>query len=107
MSADQVAVLLKFLFGRTWSSPGQPSPVLRWVDEPADAIRADLNRGDGVQLEGTSLPDCCRLDEDSDIFLTPTTRDDTRLRTESPRDGGVVVCGRPKTKDGKDQRIFP
>ena len=52
MPPEQAVILLRFLFARTRSTVGQPAPVLRWLYEPADTIRGDLNRGDGVQLDG-------------------------------------------------------
>ena len=52
MPPEQAVILLRFLFARTRTTVGQPAPVLRWLYEPADTIRGDLNRGDGVQLDG-------------------------------------------------------
>ena len=70
MAPEQAGVLLRFLFARTRSTVGQPAPVLRWLDEPAATIRGELNRGDGVQLEGLDNDEVLPTVEDLKIILT-------------------------------------
>ena len=73
MEAEQVIVLLKFLFGRTRATAGQPQPVLRWLDQEADTIRQDLDRNDPVKLPGVTnaevLPTIPDLMKILDYFL--------------------------------------
>ena len=73
MDSEQVIVLLRFLFARTRASAGQPQPVLRWLDQPADIIRQDLDRNIPVQLPGVinaeiqpTIPDLMKI---LDFFL--------------------------------------
>ena len=73
MEAEQAVLLLKFLFGRTRATAGQPAPVLRWLDQDADGIRQDLERNGPVQLPGMinaevqpTIPDLMKI---LDFFL--------------------------------------
>ena len=79
IEADHVILLLRFLFGRTRATAGQPQPMMRFLDQEADLIRQDLERNGPLELPGITnnevnpptIPDLMKI---LDCFLNRQPR---------------------------------
>ena len=73
LDAEHVILLLRFLFGRTRATAGQPQPMLRFLGQEPDQIRRDLEANGAIVLPGltnddinSSIPDLMKI---LDCFL--------------------------------------
>ena len=78
LDADHVILLLRFLFGRTRATAGQPQPMMRFLDQEPDLIRQDLERNGPLELPGitnneinSTIPDLMKI---LDCFLNRQPR---------------------------------
>ena len=78
LDADHVILLLRFLFGRTRATAGQPQSMMRFLDQEPDLIRQDLERNGPLELPGITnneinptIPDLMKI---LDCFLNRQPR---------------------------------
>ena len=55
LDAEHVILLLRFLFGRTRATAGQPQPMLRFLGQDPDQIRRDLENNGPIELPDIAI----------------------------------------------------
>ena len=102
LDADHVILLLRFLFGRTRATAGQPQPMMRFLDQEPDLIRQDLERNGPLELPGITnneinptMPDLMKI---LDCFLNRQPR----VCHQGQGHGGLADKPRTAWEDGED-----